>query len=664
MNQYILWSGAIAAVGIVVAIWLAMKINAIKVTDEKAKEISQLIKEGSMTYLNKQYKILGAFIAAVGLIIFFVPGLDWKTAVQFVFGAVISIAAGNIGMRIATASNARTAEAVKEDLNKGLQIAFFGGSVAGLLVVALGLLGVLVSFVAFFSVENPESLFGFAFGASSVALFARVGGGIYTKAADVGADLVGKVEAGIPEDDPRNPATIADNVGDNVGDVAGMGADLYETYVVAIISATALGGITAATFGELAIYAPMLLAAVGILGTLVGNLVVKFYKNNKPHIVMNAAIMTANIATLVLSIPVINMVLPGNFGVFWALLAGLVAGVFISFATEYFTSDRYKPTQKVAQAGETGAATVVISGLAFGMLSTIAPIAAVSAAILVAFHFAGLFGISIAAIGMLASLGITLATDVYGPITDNAAGIAEMADMGQETREKAEILDAVGNSTAAIGKGFSVSAAALIGLVLLISYSELVHLETVNLLNANVLVGLFIGGLLPFVFAALTMQSVGKAAFEMVKEVRRQFKEIPGILEGIGKPDYKNCITISTNAALREMMLPGILAIVTPIAVGFGLGAEALGGFLAASMTVGFLMAIYMANTGGSWDNAKKYVEAGNLGGKGSEVHKATVIGDTVGDPFKDTSGPAVNIMIKVVATTSVVIAPLLLLVS
>ncbi|NUM25786.1 MAG: sodium-translocating pyrophosphatase [Candidatus Buchananbacteria bacterium] len=662
MSQFILWSAAIAVIGLIVAIWLATRIKAIEVTNERAKEISSYIREGAMTYLNKQYRVLGAFITVVALLIFFIPGFSWQTAVQFVFGAVISIVAGNIGMRIATNSNAKTAEAVKDDIAKGLQVAFFGGSVAGLSIVALGLLGVITCFILFFDAANPESMFGFAFGASSVALFARVGGGIYTKAADVGADLVGKVEAGIPEDDPRNPAVIADNVGDNVGDVAGMGADLYETYVVAIISATALGALSAATFGEQAIFVPMLLAAMGILGTLAGNLVVKFYKNPKPHIVMNTAIMVANVTTIILAIPIIQNLLPGNFNAFWALVAGLVAGVVISAGTEYFTSDRYRPTQKIAEAGETGAATVIISGLASGMLSTIVPIACVSAATLISYELAGLYGISIAAIGMLASLGITLATDVYGPITDNAAGIAEMADMGAETRQKAEVLDAVGNSTAAIGKGFSVSAAALIGLVLLISYSELVHLEVINLLNAKVLVGLFIGGLLPFVFAALTMQSVGKAAYAMVKEVRRQFKEIPGLMEGTGKPDYKNCVAISTNAAIKEMMLPGILAIVTPICVGFGLGPSALGGFLAASMTVGFLMAIYMANAGGSWDNAKKYVEANHLGGKGSAVHKATVIGDTVGDPFKDTSGPAVNIMIKVVATTSVVIAPLLLL--
>ncbi len=662
LPQYAIWSGIIALIGIAVAAVLAQQIKQIKVTNEKAKEISAHIHDGAMTFLNKQYRILGVFIAVVGLLIALMPELSWKTAVQFVFGAVISIAAGNIGMRIATVANVKTAEAVKENINKGLQTAFFAGSVAGLAVVSLGLLGVLICFVLFFDAANPESLFGFAFGASSVALFARVGGGIYTKAADVGADLVGKVEAGIPEDDPRNPAVIADNVGDNVGDVAGMGADLYETYVVAIISATALGGLTAATFGQNAVFVPMLLAGMGILGTLVGNLVVKFFNHPKPHLVMNSAIGVANLATLILAWPVIYYLLPGNFNVFWTLLAGLVAGVIISLSTEFFTADRYRPTQKIAAAGQTGPATVVIAGLATGMLSTIVPILAVSATTLIAFQLAGLFGIAVSAIGMLASLGITLATDVYGPIADNAAGIAQMANLGQETRKRAELLDAVGNSTAAIGKGFSVSAAALIALVLLISYSELVNLEVINLLQANVLVGVFIGGLLPFVFGALTMKSVGKAAGAMVQEVRRQFKEIPGLLQGSAQPDYKRCISISTDAALKEMILPGSLAIIVPISVGFGLGPSALGGFLAASMTVGFLLAIYMANAGGAWDNAKKYVEAGHLGGKGSEVHKATVIGDTVGDPFKDTCGPSINIMIKVVATTSVVIAPLLLL--
>lgn len=657
MSQFTLWTAVIAGLGLVVAGYLAMRLKKITVADDKAREISEYIHEGSMTFLNKQYRILIVFIVIVGALLSWM--VSWQTAILFVFGAIISIASGNIGMRVATAANARTAEAVKDNVNKGLRLSFFAGSVAGLTVVSLGLLGVVVSYLIF---KDTETLFGFAFGASSVALFARVGGGIYTKAADVGADLVGKVEAGIPEDDPRNPAVIADNVGDNVGDVAGMGADLYETYVVAIISATALGSVTVSTFGPNALFVPMLLAAMGILGTFVGNLVMKYYTSDKPHGMMNMSISAANIATLIFSAPIIYYLLPGNFNVFWAMTAGLIGGVVISIATEYYTSDRFKPTQKIAESSQTGAATVIISGLATGMISTIVPIASVCAGILIAYQMAGLYGISIAAIGMLASLGITLATDVYGPITDNAAGIAEMADMGQETRQRAEILDAVGNSTAAIGKGFSVSAAALIALVLLISYAELADLRIINILDARVLVGLFIGGVVPFVFAALTMQSVGKAAFQMVKEVRRQFKEIPGLLEGTGIPDYKSCVGISTNAALREMILPGSLAIIMPVAVGFVLGAEALGGFLAGTIIVGFLMAIYMANTGGAWDNAKKYIEKGNLGGKGSENHKATVIGDTVGDPFKDTSGPAVNILIKVVSTASVVIAPLLAL--
>ncbi|MBP6943168.1 MAG: sodium-translocating pyrophosphatase [Candidatus Buchananbacteria bacterium] len=653
-----LWAGSIAVGALVIAALLAYYIVRMPVTDEKAKLIASYIHEGAMTFLNRQYQILGAFIVVVALLMAFVLQLGWVTAGLYVFGAFISIAAGNIGMRIATVANVRTAEAVKKSVAEGLRTAFFSGSVAGLAIVALGLLGVIISYVVF---KDIEALFGFAFGASSVALFARVGGGIYTKAADVGADLVGKVEAGIPEDDPRNPAVIADNVGDNVGDVAGMGADLYETYVAAIISAMALGAATVATFGVNAMFVPVLIAAMGIVGTVIGNVVVKFFNHPKPHIVMNAAIFVANTATILLAIPVVYYLLPGNFGVFWALLSGLVAGIVISIATEYFTSGRYRPVQKIADAAQTGPATAIISGLATGMFSTIVPIAAVSTAILVSYEFAGLYGIAMAAIGMLASLGVTLATDVYGPIADNAAGIAEMAGMGAETRTRAELLDEVGNSTAAIGKGFSVSAAALIALVLLISFAEAVNLESVNLLDAKVLIGMFIGGLLPFVFAGLTMQSVGKAAFKMVQEVRRQFKEIPGLLDGTGKPDYKQCISISTTAALQEMMLPGVLAIVVPIAVGFGLGAPALAGFLAASMTTGFLMAIFMANTGGAWDNAKKYIEAGHLGGKGSDAHKAAVIGDTVGDPFKDTSGPAVNILIKVVATASIVIAPLLL---
>ena len=659
MNQLILGSGVVAIVGLVIAIWLAYQTKKINVSNEMAKEISTYIHEGAMAYLSKQYRILAVYIVVVTLLICFIPGLSWRTGILFALGAIISIASGNIGMRIATSANAKTAEAVQKNIHECLKVSFFAGSVSGLAVVGLGLLGVIFSYLIF---KDADALFGFAFGASSIALFARVGGGIYTKAADVGADLVGKVEAGIPEDDPRNPAVIADNVGDNVGDVAGMGADLYETYVDAIISAMALGAASIATFGINALFLPLLLAAAGIIGTLIGNLIVKFYKHPQPHMVMNVAISVANASTVLLGAPIIFYVLPGHFNVFWALLSGLLAGVVISFATDYFTSYRYKPTQNIAKSTETGPATAIIAGMAVGMISTIVPIVSVSAAILISYYFSGLFGIAIAAVGMLASLGITLATDTYGPITDNAAGIAEMADMGKETRERAEALDAIGNSTAAIGKGFSVSAAALIALVLLISFSQIVGLEVVNLLDAKVIVGVFLGGLLPFIFAALTMQSVGKAAMEMVKEVRRQFKEIPGLMEGTAKPDHKRCVEISTQAALRQMILPGVLAIVFPLGVGFGLGAAALAGFLGSSMTVGFLMAIYMANTGGAWDNAKKYIEAGNLGGKGSPAHKAAVVGDTVGDPFKDTSGPAVNILIKVVATASIVIAPLLML--
>ena len=659
MGQFEIWILLSALVGLIGAGIFAYQIKNKKVANNRAKEISEHIHQGALVYLNKQYRVLAIFIIVVSLLIAFVPGLSWKTALLFTFGSVISIAAGNIGMRIATLANAKTAEAVQENLHQGLKTAFFAGSVSGLAVVSLGLIGVLVSYLLF---KDIDVMFGFAFGASSVALFARVGGGIYTKAADVGADLVGKVEAGIPEDDPRNPAVIADNVGDNVGDVAGMGADLYETYVDAIIAATALGSISMATFGPDALFLPMLLAAVGIIGTLIGNAVVQYFKHPKPHVVINAAIAVANGATTIFAIPLIYYILPGNFNVFWALLAGLLAGVLISLATDYFTSYRYRPTRYIAESAQTGPATTIISGLAVGMISTVAPIVAVSAATLTAYYFAGLFGIAMAAVGMLASLGITLATDTYGPIADNAAGIAEMAGMGKETRERAEVLDAIGNSTAAVGKGFSVSAAALIALVLLISFSQIVGLEVINLLSANVIVGMFFGGLLPFVFAALTMKSVGKAAFKMVQEVRRQFKEIPGLLEGTAKPDHRRCIEISTQAAIKEMILPGALAIIFPLAVGFGLGAAALAGFLASSMTVGFLMAIFMANTGGAWDNAKKYIEAGNLGGKGSDAHKAAAIGDTVGDPFKDTSGPSVNILIKVVATASIVIAPLLLL--
>jgi K(+)-stimulated pyrophosphate-energized sodium pump len=653
-----IWTGLVALVGLAFAGWLAYQLKKQKVTDQKAQEISNHIHEGAMAFLNKEYRILGVFVVIVALLIWFVPALSWKTAVCFVIGAIFSIAAGNIGMRVATLANVKTAEAAKNDLYQGLKVAFSSGSVMGLSVVGLGLLGVSILYWIF---KDPQIIYGFGFGASSVALFARVGGGIYTKAADVGADLVGKVEAGIPEDDPRNPATIADNVGDNVGDVAGMGADLFESYVDSIIAAMALGLLGIATFGERAVLLPLLLAATGLVAAILGNFVVKAFKKGNPHSVLNWGIWSAAVLMAAGAFPIIYYTV-GRLGVYWSLLTGLISGIVIGLVTEYYTSDKRKPAQDVAKASETGAATNIIAGLALGLISTIVPVLVISAAIFLAFKFAGIFGIAIASVGMLSTLAITLATDTYGPVADNAAGIAEMAGMGEVARKRAEELDAVGNTTAAIGKGFAIGSAALTALVLLVSFGQAVDLEVVNLLNSNVLIGLFIGGLLPCVFSALSMKAVGKAAFEIVQEVRRQFKEIPGIMEGTGKPDYKRCIDISTGAALKRMIAPGLLAVLAPVVVGLTLGPSALVGLLAGSLVTGFLLAVIMANAGGAWDNAKKFIEAGNLGGKGSDPHKAAVVGDTVGDPFKDTSGPSLNILIKLMAIVSLVIAPLLML--
>ncbi len=658
MLQIEMLSVLIAAGGLAFAGYLAWQLVKRPVTDEKAKEISGHIHDGAMAFLNKEYRILAVFVIVVAAIIVIVPGLSWKTAVCFLAGAALSILAGNIGMRIATIANVKTAEAAKLDLFQGLKVAFSSGSVMGLSVVGLGLLGVSIAYIIF---KDPNVIYGFGFGASSVALFARVGGGIYTKAADVGADLVGKVEAGIPEDDPRNPATIADNVGDNVGDVAGMGADLFESYVDSIIAAMALGMLGVVTYGEKAVVLPLLLAATGLIASILGNFVVKAFKKGKPHSVLNWGIWSAAIITAAAAYPVIIYTV-GQIGIYWALLTGLASGIIIGLVTEYYTSDKNKPTRAVAEAAQTGPATNIISGFALGLISTIVPVLVVCIAIYLSNMFGGLFGISIAAVGMLATLGITLATDTYGPVADNAAGIAEMAGMGQETRQRAEELDAVGNTTAAIGKGFAIGSAALTALVLLVSFGQAVNLEVINILDSKVLIGLFIGGLLPCVFSALSMKAVGKAAYEMVQEVRRQFAEIPGIMEGTGQPDYKRCVDISTGAALRRMIAPGLLAVIVPVAVGFILGAPALVGTLAGSLVTGFLLAVIMANAGGAWDNAKKYIEAGNLGGKGSATHKAAVVGDTVGDPFKDTSGPALNILIKLMTIVSLVIAPLLLM--
>ncbi len=656
MIQFEIWTGLIALISLVFAGWLAYQIKKQAVADAKAKEISDYIREGAMAFLNKEYKILGIFVILVSVIIWLIPALSWQVAVCFVAGAIFSILAGNIGMRIATLANVRTAEAAKKSLHQGLKMAFSSGSVMGLTVVGLGLLG--VSF-AYYIFRDPQIIYGFGFGASSVALFARLGGGIYTKAADVGADLVGKVEVGIPEDDPRNPATIADNVGDNVGDVAGMGADLFESYVDSIIAAMALGILGVATFGSKAVVLPLLLAAAGIIAAILGNFVVKAFKKGKPRSILNCGIWSASILTALGAFPIIYYSL-GKLGVYWALLTGLISGIIIGLVTEHYTSEKNKPVQEIAKASKSGPATNIISGFALGLFSTIVPVLVISTAIFLSFKFAGIFGIAMAAVGMLSTLGITLATDTYGPVVDNAAGIAEMAGMGQVTRERAEKLDAVGNTTAAIGKGFAIGSAALTALVLLVSFGQIVNLQVVNLLNSNVLIGLFIGGLLPCVFSAFSMKAVGKAAFKMVKEVRRQFKQIPGIMEGSTKPDYKRCINISTDSALRGMIAPGLLAIIAPVVIGLTLGAPALVGLLAGSLVIGFLLAVMMANAGGAWDNAKKYIEAGNLGGKGSPAHKAAVVGDTVGDPFKDTSGPSLNILIKLMAIVSLIIAPLL----